>query len=60
MIVIIQVSLFSKMYYLPCNRLIMDNDHFDRRFFCDKLKCIVSCLNFGFEVSFSDRECLMI
>ena len=27
---------------------------------CVKLKCIVSCLNFGFEDDFVERECLMI
>ena len=26
---------------------------------CAKLKCIVSCLNFGFEANFIDRECLI-
>ena len=25
---------------------------------CAKLKCTVSCLNFGFEDNFIDRECL--
>ena len=27
---------------------------------CAKLKCIVSCFNFGFEDNFIDRECLTI
>ena len=27
---------------------------------CAKLKCIVSCLNFGIEENFIDGECLMI
>ena len=27
---------------------------------CAKFKCIVSCLNFGIEDNFIDRECLMI
>ena len=27
---------------------------------CAKLKCIVSCLNFGIEDNFIDGECLMI
>ena len=27
---------------------------------CAKLKCIVSCLNFGIEDNFIDVECLMI
>ena len=27
---------------------------------CAKLKCIDSCLNFGIEDNFIDRECLMI
>ena len=27
---------------------------------CAKLKCIVNCLNFGFEDNFIDRECLVI
>ena len=27
---------------------------------CAKLKCIISCLNFGIEDNFIDGECLMI
>ena len=27
---------------------------------CAKLKCIVSCFNFGIEENFIDGECLMI
>ena len=53
------ISFFLKrFFFLPCNNGTMSISYDVTS--CAKLKCIVSCLNFGIEDNFIDGECLMI
>ena len=58
-IIIVIISFFLKRFTLQeANHGTMSISYDDTS--CAKLKCIVSCLNFGIEDNFIDGECLMI
>ena len=59
-IIIVIISFFPKRFFIlqEANHGTMSISYDVTS--CAKLKCIVSCLNFGIEDNFIDGECLMI
>ena len=59
-IIIVIISFFLKLFFTlqEANHGTMSTSYDVTS--CAKLKCIVSCLNFGIEDNFTDGECLMI